>query len=123
MSLWIILLVIFQHFFFDWILQPRWVAVNKSKNYWALISHTLIIAAGFAIPAFVLFNVVWATVYLSIYAVAHAVQDRLIWQWYGRKKVENPYLDKAFWNTIAFDQFLHFVVMFSLLSMNYVVIK
>lgn len=113
--------VVGQHFLFDWILQPRWVAVNKSHNNQALALHGGIIFVGMltvSLPAWRSASDAqswgWAIAIAFAYTVLHVLQDRVIWSWYG--KPEDPFSRKGFWNTIAIDQFLHLAVAFLLLG-------
>ena len=111
MTTLIFILIVFQHFLFDWILQPRWVAVNKSKNNVALGLHGLIVTAGYAIPAgFVYWQSFSFFVVATVsYGLLHIVQDRIVWAGF-KPKTENPYQEKRFWNTVAVDQFIHLTV-------------
>jgi hypothetical protein len=115
MGFWLIILVVFQHFLFDWILQSRWIAVNKSHGFLALILHVVVVTIGFFLPAIFVFGPLAATSAAIFYGLLHGLQDRYVWKWYGKRGVESPYDDKWFWNTIAIDQFLHFLIMFSIL--------
>ena len=108
--------IIAQHFFFDWILQPRWVAVNKSKNYLALLSHGLIVTVGFSAVAFFVCSIWTTAIAISLlYGVLHMVQDKIVWGTY-KPETENPYQEKSFWNRIAYDQFIHLTVAVLLLT-------
>ena len=117
MTTLISIIFVAQHFLFDWILQPRWVAVNKSKNNIALGFHGLIITLGFACVAAVTY---WGHPHFFAiatigYGMLHVIQDRIVWKTF-KPKTDNPYQEKKFWNTVAIDQFIHLTVGILLLS-------
>lgn len=100
------------HFLSDWVLQTRYIAENKSKS-WLVLGHHLGIIAGGICVAFILCGVPATPVILgkfALYILAHGIQDRYIWRFY-EKHYHDPkrpdYKPKAFYNTIAVDQFIH----------------
>jgi hypothetical protein len=105
----VLFLLLIQHFLFDWILQPRWVAINKSKNLVAIIIHTVIVTIGFSIPSFCVFTPRQAILVSCAYGLLHGAQDRIVWSTF-RPKTDIPYGEKQFWNRIAIDQFIHLAV-------------
>jgi hypothetical protein len=102
----LIILLLGQHFLFDWILQPRWIAVNKSHNNFALFLHGVIVSVGFGATICWFTTLTIAVTLTILYGVLHIVQDKLVWGWWYLP-VEDPYSQKSFWNTVAIDQFFH----------------
>jgi Protein of unknown function (DUF3307) len=96
-----VLLAIFGHLIGDWLLQPRWMALRKSKEVPVLVGHVAIACAAL-LPLAILTDSLRG---LAIYAVLHAIQDWFIWRiaplWV--KEINS----KQFYDTIAIDQALH----------------
>lgn len=111
------ILIVGQHFIFDWILQPRWVAVNKSKNNKALAAHGLLVTFGFGLVAATVYSVAVATGIALLYGLLHIIQDRIIWSTF-KPKTNNPYEEKMFWNTVAVDQTIHLVLALVLIGIK-----
>ena len=118
MSTTLALIVVGQHFLFDWKLQPRWVALNKSHNNAALAFHGAIVAFGFFIAAMTVHAPIVAMGTAAIYGVLHMVQDKVIWSTFKTKSTnpKAPYAEKLFWDVVAFDQFVHLAIAFVLIN-------
>ncbi|MCK9558345.1 MAG: DUF3307 domain-containing protein [Candidatus Cloacimonetes bacterium] len=112
-----IVVLITQHFIFDWILQPRWVAINKSHNLLALLFHAFIITFGFITASACVYSINQAVIVAAIYGILHGAQDHIVWSTF-KPKTENPYDEKQFWNRIAIDQLMHLLVGIGLLNLN-----
>ena len=81
-----VIILLAQHFLFDWILQPRWIALNKSKSYAALFFHMLIVTAGFLVVSYLVYSPGIAIAVAWCYGIAHAVQDKLVWSTFRPKR-------------------------------------
>lgn len=117
----VVLLILFAHFVGDWLLQTRWMALNKSSNLKVLLIHL----ANVAVPLFLvsLFFFPWQTglLWVGINILCHGLQDWNIWTLAGRwiryrygdeVTKENVYQYADFWNVVGLDQFLHFLIYF-----------
>ena len=102
-----ILIIIFVHWFADFVMQTSWQAENKSSNNEALLHHTLIYTAIWAIPAGFLFHNGFAIAFFLLNTfVFHTATD------YFTSRI-NTYLYKKgdihnFFVSVGFDQFLHY---------------
>jgi hypothetical protein len=108
-----VLVLIWQHFTFDWLLQPRWIAENKSKEYLPLFLHGCILfIALFAI--LLLFSITSALLKSICYVVLHCFQDKIIWTYYRAitDNFDKYWEDKLFYDFIAIDQTLHLTILF-----------
>jgi hypothetical protein len=96
-----VVLAIVCHLVGDWLLQPRWMALRKSKEVGVLLGHVAIVCAAL-LPLAILTD---SLVGLIIYAHLHAVQDWYIWRIAPRwvKEINS----KPFYDTIAIDQAIH----------------
>lgn len=97
--------IMFCHYVADFILQPRWVAENKSKDLWVLLSHIGMYSATLFIGC--IFMVHWkaALLYVAVNGMLHFVTD--LW---SSKQTTAAYQRqdmRMFWNIIGLDQFLH----------------
>jgi hypothetical protein len=125
----LIIALFIAHFGADWILQPRWMAKQKSENFLVCLLH------GFVIFLFLLATFLIATIYglkydgvnilifTLLYSVIHVVQDWFIWRFYKKflfrrfNKTVEFYDDYWFYSTIAVDQFLHLSLLFYFVSL------
>lgn len=121
----------------DFLLQSRYIALNKSKNLKVLGFHGLAIFLCLSIPAFWLGG---SVIYLAgAYTLIHCVQDWYIWNLYkyllskrfkkekiGYSFKTRAYLfelnkeyaeDKLFYDIIGLDRFLHIITL--ILLWNY----
>lgn len=115
MSFTLIAALIICHFFSDWILQPRWMAENKSKSVGLCLWHGMITGMALAFTLAFFTHQVYLLIFLSFsYALVHATQDMLVWRAYPRYKTKDVefYKDYWFYTTIAIDQTLHLLVIF-----------
>jgi hypothetical protein len=119
---WFVFLGIALHFLFDWILQPRIMAQEKTKIFRMWFAHVMIVWAG----AFILYMTLLPSTHAStlpalcgsiLYACEHGVQDAVIWRGY-EQHVEmtgaDPINDDRFFFTIAVDQTIHLGVLFAI---------
>lgn len=77
-SLWVVFAIIVIHYIADFICQTEWQAVNKSKNWEALINHTFIYSYMWALPAvywFAEINVYYPCVFFLITFICHTITD------------------------------------------------
>ena len=99
------------HTIFDWFLQSRMVAENKSKSWLALEEHVFIYFIGLLIAMFILpFDAangfIWAVVNAVLHFITDAITSRVNAYSYQRGRI------KCFWNGIGFDQYIHYVTLF-----------
>jgi hypothetical protein len=111
-----ILIVVF-HFLFDWILQTRVMAENKSKRPELLLGHMGIILAGTVILRAFIPTITFEAIIINV--ITHGVIDGTIWRAYAWKtrnnaqwwKDHNLFVkDSWFWRTLGTDQTLHLVI-------------
>jgi hypothetical protein len=105
------------HFVGDWLLQSRYIAENKSRNFWVLINHLAIVHAILIIGLYIVgyitrVNLFYVTGALIVNTILHGLIDWHIWKFYVKYYHDplNPdKKPKAFYNTIAIDQSLHLI--------------
>ena len=115
-SLAVILAVCAAHFIADFVLQARWMAVNKSSNLGALSLHIAqysLVIAGLLWPTLVWLGyepngtfALWIVVNAGAHFVVDFVSSRLA------KAAMEKNNQKLFWSTIGADQFAHQVCLF-----------
>jgi len=132
MIVWLYIIGAAIHFIFDWFLQPRDMAENKSKDFNVLVQHGQYQFVG----ALIFFGFCGARMFTGligalVYAGIHMFQDWNIWRKYASYRAnkvasytlttpvapDNVYKDPWFWNTIAVDQFLHLTILFLIAAM------
>lgn len=100
------------HFIADFVLQARWIGLNKSKKESVLALHILIYVAAMWLMTLPIGLPLW---FFVVNGIAHWITDwcssRLGGYFY---KKENLYM---FWNTIGFDQLAHGAVLLYTLGM------
>ena len=90
------------HFIADFVLQARWIGLNKSKNEWVLLLHIAIYTAAMSV---MLLPLDLPPIFFAINAAAHWLTD-----WCSSRlggyffKKNNLYM---FWNVIGLDQLAH----------------
>jgi hypothetical protein len=102
------------HLIGDWILQNDWQAKNKSKSWWALISHVLIYHV-LILGVLLYFVGSQPSVYIAVVLLAfsHLILDRqttIIWlmqRFHNSGDGTTP----ERWLMVAFDQALHIVLL------------
>ena len=107
MTLTAILIVLFGHWFADFVLQNRYMAENKSRDWMALSLHVAVYTL--ALGPFVVwvlppdFMLIWG--YLAINGAAHFVTDavtsRITTRLWKAGRTHN------FFAVVGFDQFIH----------------
>jgi hypothetical protein len=109
-AVWAVVLMLLGHWFSDFVWQPHWMGMRKSKEWWVLIQHALRITAGGLATAFVisLFFPISATgafIWAAVNGLAHfgidAVTSRITSRLFAQGKTHE------FFTVIGFDQFLH----------------
>jgi hypothetical protein len=118
----LILWLLFAHWFADFFCQTNWMAVNKSKDTWALASHVFVYSVIMGVFFWVVtldFHKAWAfccfmyCTHFAIDFVTSRLTSRLFAQWFMCNTVNvddvqpRPTLHN-FFVVIGFDQFLHF---------------
>ena len=114
-------IIIFIHWVADFVLQTDWQAQNKSKNNYALLSHTSNYSLVWLLPMCLVFGkmkegattewIFWTTLYFSmITLVVHTITDyftsRLNSKLWSAGKVH------YFFVSVGFDQVLHYGQLF-----------
>jgi hypothetical protein len=118
LSVWALVRVLFGHWVSDFVLQPSWMGKRKSKEWWVLTQHALIImygswAVGWLVVAcqghwYSFFHSSWPLWFGLVNGGAHfaidAVTSRMTSRLWQKERVH------AFFTVIGFDQFLHLTV-------------
>lgn len=108
---WAVVVMLFGHWVFDFVLQSEWMALNKSSNWDALAQHVAIVSLGCWLTAGVIqvlagkFDIIDVTTFALINGVAHFGIDAVTSRIAGRRYVTGD--RHGFFVTIGFDQFLH----------------
>lgn len=93
-----ILIILGIHFISDFILQPDWVAQNKSKNWRVLLLHIIV----YSIP-FLIFGWKYALINMGLHGVTDAITSRITsYLWKQEKR-------HWFFVVIGLDQYIHSV--------------
>lgn len=114
-AVWAVTLVLFGHWVADFVWQPHWMGMRKSKEWWVLTQHAIRIGLGSYVVALLAqwiageSDVISANAaalgWAALNAVAHfaidAVTSRITGRLYAKGDMHN------FFVTIGFDQFLH----------------
>jgi hypothetical protein len=109
----LIYLLLVLHFVGDFIAQSDWMAINKSKDWWALTIHVAVYQASFVLP------LVWFLgadhggigIWLLVNSAAHFIQDAITARINSRLWVANQ--RHWFFVGIGADQLLHYVTLFA----------
>ena len=115
------------HFIADFVLQSDWMAINKSKNWYALTAHVLVYSATFTLFFGWVFGLLTFISHFITDAVTSRV-SRMVFPWIP--DIQNPkiYWDNEgigmrsrhrFFSWIGFDQLIHYVTL--ALTLKYVV--
>lgn len=113
-NIWILLTILVVHWVADFVLQTSWQAENKSKQWDALLQHTMIYSIVWFIPALPMFASVTlenpmppALAFVFITFLFHTATDyytsrvnAMLWE---KKKVHN------FFVSVGADQLLHYI--------------
>ena len=105
-NIYIVILILFCHWAFDFLCQTDWMAQNKSSNNEALVAHTITYSAGWIAPMIVLIGQK-AGYFVLITFICHTITDYFTSRW-----VKKSFDKKDFhWGfvKIGIDQFSHFV--------------
>lgn len=108
-----IALLLFAHFIADFLLQPRWMAVNKSIKFKVLVQHCAIQGGVFLVFCLVLFNPLDALIISIMNTMLHGCIDWNIWRGYKYFRRHEDiktfpwWEDHWFFVTIGADQLLH----------------
>lgn len=114
-SVGIFITIIFIHWIADFVMQTDWQAKNKSKQWDALLSHTLTYSCAWMMGSMILWNgglttsqyVLNSVLFAAITFVAHTITDyftsRLNSRLWQEQKVH------LFFVSVGFDQIMHYV--------------
>lgn len=101
------------HFVSDFLMQNRYIAENKSKDFSVMTAHCLIIFFLFAPILSVLPH---GILFAFVYSLIHFLQDTFVWRsykyiitktWRGDIRGFKYWEENSFYSTIGFDQMLH----------------
>lgn len=130
MSVIAVLTIIFAHYFGDWLLQSREMALKKSSDIYVLLEHLSMLFLPLFIASFVVFEINPITEvptaiftfqivgWLFINLICHGIQDWFIWKIAGKhlmqfcKTKEEAYNSKMFWDIVGLDGMLHYFIYF-----------
>jgi hypothetical protein len=102
------------HFVGDFVLQTRWMAENKSKNWLALGAHIGILTVVFALGTLSL-------PLAALNGIGHAIIDKHSWSFYRWWRADRGpdfayWKDDLFWITLGADQLAHAVCLIALVE-------
>lgn len=109
-SLNVILITIISHWIFDFLFQTDYMGNNKSKDIFALLSHTMVYSVLWLIPMTLLLGLEKAVAFAGITFLIHTLTD-----YFTSKlthKLYNYNLIRLFFNVIGGDQVLHYIQLF-----------
>ena len=107
-----ILSLLLMHFIFDWRLQSREIAENKSKSVKALLHHVKIYGCGLA--TFTIcwqVSILWFVINLFVHFATDYVSSKISSHLYKNKEFTQ------FWNMIGLDQLIHYATLFGTLAL------
>ena len=112
------------HFVADFLLQPDWMAKQKSERFLVLLAHSAIQAAVVTLGALVIMDAASAVRFGLVNAIIHGAIDWNIWRGYklsvrmrdktATKESWRYWEDHWFYVTIGFDQLLHGITLVAL---------
>lgn len=106
-DIFIVLALLFTHFIGDFISQTDWMAKNKSRSNFALLSHTVIYTLHFFVLLMwilpIELNLLFCTVIFILHTLTDYITSRINTKLWDNKQVH------WFFCSIGFDQFLHFL--------------
>jgi len=98
------------HFFFDWVLQPRNIALTKKKDLNALFFHIgMNIIPFVVIIGFFMYTIEYSLTQILIFIVINLVSHTLI-DWFLPPYKEVKHIELINWT--ALDQVLHLTIIF-----------
>lgn len=107
--LFIIIALLINHWIADFIFQTHWMAVNKSRNIWALLAHVAtytVVLTTLTSPFFFPNFLLWALTNGVIHGMIDFVTSRITSYLWKRQDVHH------FFVAIGLDQLLHYVTLF-----------
>ncbi len=106
------------HFLGDWILQPRKIAINKSKKISILFLHVVIVSLCLFFALSIKFSITESMPLIITNGLSHALLDWYGWNFYkhyfSNLSIEEHFSNYWFYFTIAIDQFIHLSIIFLL---------
>ena len=117
-------IIILIHYIADFVLQDENWAINKSKSFGALISHTAIYSSFWVLPIIFLFPDNWswqnyvinAWLFAFITFICHTAIDyvtsKITSKLHKEGKFGSPIPNFGFFSVIGFDQVLHYAHLF-----------
>lgn len=122
MTLELILGILFVHWFADFVMQDEDWAVNKSKDFKSLISHTLTYTwvwtlvgvfygafSGNVTPSDV---IIFSVITFVIHTLTDFITSRVNSYLYAKGKFGSAIPNLGFFTSIGFDQWLHYIQLF-----------
>jgi hypothetical protein len=117
MTLYVVVLL-FAHFFGDWIWQPRWMALKKSSEIKVLFHHVYRVSLCLFAVAVWFKGPILTLLLVAINALTHIFIDWFGWSYYKKRfasyTIEQHFGNYWFYTNIAVDQFLHLAIIFLL---------
>lgn len=109
-AIYAVLYIIVVHLVADFFMQTKYMAENKSKNWWALSSHVLVYSWATSMLWILKFDVFQVQYIFGITFICHFITDAVTsritaWLW-SRKHV------RLFWVIIGMDQTAHYTQLF-----------
>lgn len=113
MDLMLIFLILVTHYVFDWKLQTRYMAENKSTSNKALGIHVGVYTIGMLLVSVCSpLSVGWAIFNGLAHFGVDYISSRLTSKHYKSEKY------KKFWDTIGADQLIHYIILFLSAAIN-----
>jgi len=110
-----VLFILIWHYYADFILQTNWQAMNKSKNFEALISHVTVYALAWVIPLWIVKGLIPTLAFTFLTFGCHLITDYVtsrVNSYILEKESEDPMRWHNFFGSVGFDQVLHYIQLF-----------
>lgn len=125
-----IIIILFVHWVADFLFQTKWMAENKSSQWYPLLAHTITYTFIFwiaGLTAYIIKNRGMASIdYLHIFEfvvitfICHTITDYFTSRWTKRLREQEKYYGfPSFFSVIGLDQWLHalqLIVTFTILN-------
>lgn len=101
--------LILAHFVADYLLQTRWMAMNKTRQWLPLIAHSLVYTLVLGVAAYFSFGGLSLSGLLILF-LAHVFLDRRSFVQWWAETIMGVDLQQGWWLVIIADQTFHFLV-------------
>jgi len=109
--------LIMAHLVADYLLQTRWMAMNKAQQWFPLITHSIIYTFILGLAAHLSFGGLSLSG-LAIIFLSHVFLDRRTFVHWWTKTIMGVDLEKNWWLSIVADQIFHFLVIVLVLEIR-----